>query len=83
MYHRIVDLYWHVKNLLGKVMTKRSTAYIEIILQMEYLQLQILIVDQKISLLVECMVGVDLNEPGEDQPQVPEPTVPSPPVYLC
>jgi hypothetical protein len=79
-YHRTIDLYWHVKTLLGKVMTERSTAFNEILLQMEYLQLQIRAVDQKISLLAERTVGLDLNEPREDQPQVPEATVPSPPV---
>jgi hypothetical protein len=45
-------------------MVERSITFNEILPHMEYLQLQIRAIDQKISLLVENMVGVDLNKLG-------------------
>jgi hypothetical protein len=36
-YHQTIDLYWHMKTLLGKVMTERNMAYNKILMQMEYL----------------------------------------------
>jgi hypothetical protein len=54
-----------MKSLLGKVMIERSTTYSEIMLELEYLQLHIRAVDQKISLLAECTVGLDFNEPRD------------------
>jgi hypothetical protein len=59
-YHRTINLYWHVKTLSGKVITEKSTTFNEILLQMEYLQLLICTVNQKISLLIELKIGLDL-----------------------
>lgn len=80
-YHRTIDLYWHMKTLLGKVMTERNTTYSEILLQMEYLQLQTRAMDQKSTLLAKRAVDLDLNEPREDNQQVPMETMNSPPAY--
>lgn len=62
------------------MLTERNTAYNKILMQMEDLQLQTKAVDQKITLLVERAVGLDLNEPCEDNQQVPAETINSPPI---
>jgi hypothetical protein len=70
-YHCIIDLYWNVKALLGKVMVDKQVGNSEFSLQLEYLQLHIKAMDQKVSLLVENIAGLNFNEPSEGIPQVP------------
>jgi hypothetical protein len=69
-YYKTIDLYWHIKALLGKVITDRNIATNEVMLQLEYLQLQTKVVDEKVSLLAEWTVGLNLNEPNDEIPQV-------------
>jgi hypothetical protein len=78
-YYCTIDLYWHIKALLGKVMADRNTGTNELSVQLKYLQLQIKLVDQKVSLLVEKTVGLNFNEPSERIPHVPKDNVPPPP----
>lgn len=61
------------------MMTERNTIYTEVLLQLEYLQLQARAVDQKITLLAERAVGLDINKPRDDNQQVHEETMPPPP----
>jgi hypothetical protein len=78
-YYCTIDLYWHIKALMGKFMADMNTYTNEMSLQLEYLQLQIKVVDQKFSLLAENTMGLNFNEPSKGIPHVSEEKVPSPP----
>jgi len=96
-YTRTIDLYWHMKSLLGKVMDVKSNLYwhmksllrkamagsnmlnSNMLLQMEYLWLQIKALDLKISLVVERAAGLNFNDPSEGNQQVSADTINSSP----
>jgi hypothetical protein len=78
-YNRTIDLYWHMKTLLIKMLAERNIAHSEILMQMEYLQLKIKVVDHKITLLAEKAVGLDLNASCKENQQVPMEESNSPP----
>jgi hypothetical protein len=69
-YYKTIDLYWHIKALMGKVMVERNEAHKEILLQIDDVQLQIKLVDHKLNLLVVKIVGLDFSKLDYSQPQV-------------
>lgn len=70
-YFKTVDLYWHLKTLMGKVLVERNEAHQRILLQLDDVQLQIKLVDHKINLLAEKLDGMDFTKLAFVQPQVP------------
>jgi hypothetical protein len=78
-YHKTTNLYWHIKSLLGKMLTKRNGAHNEILTQMEYIQLQIKAVYHKITLLAR-KTSLELINSRENHQHVPEEVANYPPV---
>jgi hypothetical protein len=56
--------------LMGRVLVERHEAHQEILLQLDDVQLQIKLVDHKINLLADKLVGLDLTNLDFPQPQV-------------
>jgi hypothetical protein len=66
-----MDIYWHLKTLMGRVLLDHHEARQEILLQLDDMQLQIKLVDHKLNLIAEKLVGMDLSNLDYAQPQVP------------
>ena len=61
------------------MLVERNIAHNETLMQMEYIQLKIKVVDHKITLLVEKAVGLDVNGSCKENQQVPMEESNSPP----
>jgi hypothetical protein len=68
------------KISLEKDVGKRNVDHSEVLMQMEYIQLQIKVVDHKITLVVEKTMGMDLTEPRENHQHVSDDVANYPPV---
>lgn len=79
-YNRTIDLYWHMKGLLGRALKDKQAAQNELYMQLEYIQLQIKALDRKVYILAEKTMGLSFNSPNEETPQVSGDNVPSPPI---
>jgi hypothetical protein len=60
-YFITIDLYWHLKFLMGKVLVEKHESHKEIILQLDNVQLQVNLVDHKLNLLAEKVLGIDFT----------------------
>jgi hypothetical protein len=58
---RTIELYWHMKLLLGRAMMDRKDDKEEILLQLDEIQAQLWLQDLKMNLLAKKIVGMDLS----------------------
>jgi hypothetical protein len=70
-YLKTVDIYWHLKTLMGRVLLDHHEARQEVLLQLDDMQLQVKLVDHKLNLIADKLVGMDLSNLDYAQPQVP------------
>jgi hypothetical protein len=66
-----MDIYWHLKTLMGQVLLDHHEARQEILMQLDDVQLQVKLVDHKLNLIADKLVGMDLSNLDYAQPQVP------------
>jgi hypothetical protein len=59
-----------MKKIMDNVLVERHEARHEILLQLDDVQLQVNLMDHKINLLAEKVVGLDLSKLDYPQPQV-------------
>lgn len=50
-YFHTIDFYWHLKKLLSKAITDKVVAHNELAKEMEYIQLQIQLLDKKFTIM--------------------------------
>jgi len=67
----MVEIYWQLKTLIGRVLLDHLEAHQGVLLQLGYMQLQIKLVDHKLNFIAENMVGMDLSNLYSTQPQFP------------
>jgi hypothetical protein len=70
-YLKTVDIYWHLKTLMGRVMLDHYEARQKVLLQLNEAQLQIKLVGHKLNLVANKMTDMDLSNLDYAQPQVP------------
>jgi hypothetical protein len=56
--------------LMGKVLVDRNEAHHEILFELDYMQLQLKLVDHKLNLLAHKLVGMYFTNLDYPQPQV-------------
>jgi len=70
-YLKTMDIYWHLKTMMGRVLLDHHEAHQEVLVQLDEVQLQIKLVDHKMNLITDKLVGMDLSNLDYAQPQVP------------
>jgi hypothetical protein len=60
---KTIDIYYHMKMLMGHALVERHEGYQEILLKIDDVQKQIKLVDYKLNLIVSKLVGLDLPQP--------------------
>jgi hypothetical protein len=66
-----MDIYWHLKLLLGRAMVDRKEDKNKIMLQLDEIQGQLQLHDYKLNLMAKQMAGLDLSHITLPQAQVP------------
>jgi hypothetical protein len=56
-YLNTIDIYWHIKMLMGHFLIEQHEAHQEILLQLDDVQLQVKLVDHKLNLLADKLVA--------------------------
>jgi hypothetical protein len=59
LYSKVMDLYWILKTLMGKVLVERNEAHKEIFLQLDDVQRQLRVMDHNINMIVGIDVRLD------------------------
>jgi hypothetical protein len=67
----IVELYWHMKALLGRTITENKATFNDLCMQIEFLQLQIQALVKKITIMAGSF-GIRFEDPNVDIHQVPK-----------
>jgi hypothetical protein len=70
-YMKTIDIYWHMKVLMGHVLVERHEAKQEILSQLDDIQLKINLLDHKMNSIVKQLARMDLTKLDFPQPQVP------------
>jgi hypothetical protein len=60
-YLKTMDIYWHLKTLMGQVLLDHHEARQEVLLQLDDVQLQVKLVDHKLNLIADKLAGMDLS----------------------
>jgi hypothetical protein len=70
-YLKTINIYWHLKTLMGRVLLDHHEARQEVLMQLDDVQLQVKLIDHKLNMFIDKVVGMDLKNLEYAQPQVP------------
>jgi hypothetical protein len=57
----MVEIYWHLKKLMGRVLLDHHEACQEVLLQLDDMQLQVKLVDHKLNLIADKLASIDMS----------------------